>query len=306
MPGELPQSPDHPSEASTAPPRQARQGRLAIIAGGGRLPHHVADAARAHGENPYIIALTGEAGDGWGGYDSCTLGIGNFRDISATFRNEGIDRVVLSGGVQRRPEWRDIRPTLKTLSRVPAVLKTLISGGDDAVLKMAIALIEASGARVIGVQDIVPELLADIGPIGRISPDDDDQRDIAAATAAANALGKLDVGQGAIAVGGRVVALEGPEGTDAMIARVAGLRRDGRISQRRRGVLVKLCKPQQDLRADLPSIGPSTVESALAAGLAGIAVEAGRALVLERAATIDLADRSGLFVTGLDRALPVS
>jgi DUF1009 family protein len=285
-------------------PASGSRGRLAIIAGGGGLPHHVADAARAHGEDPYIIALTGETAGQWSGYDNCTLGIGNFRDISATFRREGIDRVVLTGGVRRRPEWRDIRPTLKTLSRVPAVLKTLISGGDDAVLKMAIALIEASGARVIGVQDIVPDLLAEIGPLGRAAPDDEDLRDIIAATAAANALGALDVGQGAIAVGGRVVALEGPEGTDAMIARVAGLRRDGRISQRRRGVLVKLCKPQQDLRADLPSIGPSTVESAHAAGLAGIAVEAGRALVLERAATLERADRLGLFVTGLDRTQP--
>ena len=287
-------------------PASGSRGRLAIIAGGGGLPHHVADAARAPGENPYIIALTGETAGQWSDYDTCTLGIGNFRDISATFRREGIDRVVLTGGVRRRPEWRDIRPTLKTLSRVPAVLKTLISGGDDAVLKMAIALIEASGARVIGVQDIVPDLLAEIGPLGRVAPGDDDLRDIIAATAAANALGALDVGQGAIAVGGRVVALEGPEGTDAMIARVAGLRRDGRISQRRRGVLVKLCKPQQDLRADLPSIGPSTVESAFAAGLAGIAEEAGRALVLERAATLESADRLGLFVTGLDRTRPVA
>lgn len=284
--------------------RSDAKGRLAIIAGGGALPHHVAEAARRHGEDPFIIALAGEAGDAWAGYERTVLGIGNFREISAVFRSHGIDRVVLSGGVRRRPEWRDIRPTLRTLSRVPAVLRTLISGGDDAVLKMAIQLIEASGARVIGVQDIMPDLLAEIGPLGQLTPSEEDRRDIAAGMAAANALGRLDVGQGAVAVGGRVVALEGPEGTDAMLARVAGLRRDGRISQRRRGVLVKLCKPQQDLRADLPSIGPSTVEGAHAAGLAGIAVEAGRALVLERGETLARAQRRGLFVTGLDRDPP--
>lgn len=279
-------------------------GRLAIIAGGGMLPHHVADAARLHGEEPFIIALANEADQDWSGYESCSLGIGNFRDITAVFRQKGIDRVVLSGGVRRRPEWRDIKPTLKTLARVPHVLKTLMSGGDDTVLKMAIELIEVSGARVIGVQDIVPELLAEIGPLGSHVPNSEDRRDIEVAVEAAVALGRLDVGQGAIAVGGRIVALEGPEGTDAMLKRVAQLRADGRISSRRKGVLVKLCKPQQDQRADLPSIGPSTVLGAFEAGLAGIAVEAGRALVLEREAMVAAARARNIFVTGIDRSHP--
>ncbi|MEK1927788.1 MAG: LpxI family protein [Rhizobium giardinii] len=282
--------------------RPETRGRLAIIAGGGMLPHHVAEAAQARGENPYIIALSNETVLDWSDFDHQFLGIGNFKSISAVFRAEGIDRVVLSGAVRRRPEWRDIKPTFKTLAKVPGVLKTLLSGGDDAVLKMAIELIEASGARVIGVQDIIPELLAQTGPLGAIEPDKDDWKDIEVAAAAAVALGRLDVGQGAVAVGGRVVALEGPEGTDAMLARVAGLRTEGRISTRRRGVLVKLCKPQQDLRADLPSIGASTIEGARAAGLAGIAIEAGRALVLERSATISQATEAGIFVTGIDRA----
>ncbi|MCV9965293.1 LpxI family protein [Pararhizobium sp. BT-229] len=282
--------------------RPENRGRLAIIAGGGMLPHHVAEAAQARGENPYIIALSNENGLDWSDFDHETLAIGNFKAISAVFRTQGIDRVVLSGAVRRRPEWRDIKPTFKTLTKVPGVLKTLLSGGDDAVLKMAIELIEASGARVIGVQDIIPDLLAETGPLGARAPDADDWRDIKVAATAAIALGKLDVGQGAVAVGGRVVALEGPEGTDAMLARVAALRAEGRISARRRGVLVKLCKPQQDLRADLPSIGASTVMGAQAAGLAGIAVEAGRALVLERKEMIPLAEETGIFLTGIDRA----
>ncbi|WP_075288870.1 LpxI family protein [Pararhizobium arenae] len=281
-----------------------KTGRLAIIAGGGMLPHHVADAARLHGEDPYIIALSNEADQDWTGFDHCSLGIGNFRDITATFRAQGIDRVVLSGGVRRRPEWRDLKPTFKTLAKVPSVLSTLLSGGDDAVLKMAIELIEASGARVIGVQEIVPELLADIGPLGSLTPNSEDRRDIEIAVEAAVALGRLDVGQGAVAVGGRVVALEGPEGTDAMLRRVGQLRADGRISSRRKGVLVKLCKPQQDQRADLPSVGPSTVLGAYEAGLAGVAVEAGRALVLERDALLSAAKAHGIFVTGIDRTHP--
>lgn len=277
--------------------------RLAIIAGGGLLPLHVAEAARTHGENPFIIALANESERDWSPFDHTTLGIGNFKAISGVFRDAGIGRVVMSGAVRRRPDWRDIKPTLKSLVKIPSVLRTLLSGGDDAVLKMAIELIETNGARVIGVQDIVPELLAEIGTLGARAPGAEDQVDIEAAEAAAIALGHLDVGQGAVAVGGRVVALEGPEGTDAMLERVARLKADGRISSRRRGVLVKLCKPQQDLRADLPSIGPSTIKGAQAAGLAGIAVESGRALVLDREEMIALANEAGLFVTGVDRAL---
>ncbi len=182
-------------------------------------------------------------------------------------------------------------------------VKTLLAGGDDVVLKMVIGLIEAQGCHVIGAHEIAPDLLAETGPIGAVSPSADDWRDITRGAEAAEALGLLDVGQGAVSVGGRIVALEGVEGTDAMLERVAHLRAEKRISQHRKGVLVKLCKPQQDVRADLPSIGRSTIENARKAGLAGIAVEAGRALVIEREALISAADEAGLFVIGIDRGL---
>lgn len=273
--------------------------RLAIIAGGGMLPRYVADAARARGENPYIFALRDESGEDWSGYEHETVSIANHTAIGAAFRREGIGRAVLSGWVRRRPEWRDIRAPFKILFVIPSVVRTLLKGGDDTVLRMVIRLIEAEGVRVVGVQEIVPELLGTEGPLGRLVPDAAAEADIAAAVAAALALGRLDVGQGAVAVGGRVIALEGAEGTDGMLERVAELRAAGRISQRRQGVLVKLCKPGQDLRADLPAIGIETVRRAKAAGLAGIAVEAGRSLVLAREAVIAEADAEGLFVTGI-------
>ncbi|MBB3974839.1 hypothetical protein GGQ64_000015 [Rhizobium azooxidifex] len=273
--------------------------RLAIIAGGGLLPIHVARAARLHGEDPFILALSNEAEQDWSEFDHAGVGVGDYAGISRIFSTEGIDRAVLSGSVRRRPEWRDIRPTVRTLMQVPGIVRTLLNGGDDTVLKMVIRLIEANGVRVVGADEIAPELLAAEGPIGAVKPDDEAARDIAAASAAALALGSLDVGQGAVAVGGRVIALEGAEGTDLMLERVASLRREGRISRRRKGVLVKLCKPNQDRRADLPSIGVDTVRRAAEAGLAGIACEAGRSLVLDRAALIEEADRAGLFVTGI-------
>jgi DUF1009 family protein len=280
------------------------KGRLAIIAGKGFLPLYVARAARDAGEQPLILALSNEADQPFDGFEIVSVGVGDLSAIEKLFRDKQIGRVILSGGVRRRPDWRDIRPTFRTILKVPSVVRTLLSGGDDTVLQMVIKLIEAMGCEVLGAQDIVPNLLAKTGPIGRITPSDDDRRDIQKAVEAALALGNLDIGQGAVSVGGRVVALEGVEGTDRMLERVEGLRAEGRISARRKGVLVKLCKPQQDTRADLPTIGLSTIAHAASAGLAGVAIEAGRALVLDEQAMIAAADEAGLFIYGVDPGLP--
>ncbi len=284
-----------------AGPTQNRSadGRLAILAGGGQLPVHVAEAARRNGEDPFIIGLRAEVDRDWSRFDHVLIGTGDFSALERAVKANGITRMVMSGGVKRRPEWRELRPTLGTLLKMPAIVSTLLRSGDDQVLRMVIALLESCGVRVIGAQEIAPDLLAETGALGRANPKPQDLADIDAARAAALALGKLDIGQGAVAVGGRVVALEGPEGTDEMLNRVADLRRQGRISKSRRGVLVKFGKPQQDERADLPSIGLGTVRGLVSAGLAGVAVEAGRSLLLEREATIAAADEAGLFLLGI-------
>lgn len=266
------------------------------------MPVYVADAARRAGEDPLIIALRHESDSRFEGFERVEIGVGDMAGLKAALAGGNIRRVVLSGGVKRRPEFREIRPTLATLIKLPSVVRTLLSGGDDTVLQMVIRLIEAHGARVIGAHEVAPDLIATLGPLGSAMPDEAARRDIARAAAAAVALGSLDVGQGAVSVGGRIVALEGVEGTDRMLMRVAELRDEGRISASRRGVLVKMCKPTQDVRADLPTIGRSTILNAARAGLAGVAVEAGRALVLEREAMIAAANETGLFVCGIDRA----
>lgn len=280
--------------------RQLGHDRLAIIAGGGQLPHHVAAAARAAGDSPFVILLEGEATGDWTDFPHERLGIGNFARLKSIFTQRSIGRVVLSGSVRARPVLSQIRPALSTILKLPSVLANLLSGGDDSVLTMVIDLIEAEGVKVIGVQDVVPGLIAKTGPVGTIGPTREALRDIDVAAKAARLLGALDIGQGAIAVGGRVVALEGPEGTDAMVRRVVEMRAEGRISRSRPGVLVKLCKPQQDRRVDLPSIGLSTLQNARTAGLSGIAMEAGRSIVLDMADVRSYADREGLFVIGIE------
>ncbi len=285
-------------------PQSSTAGRLAIIAGDGFLPIYLAQAARAAGDDPLMIRLRNETAQAFEGFETVTASIADIAGFASIFRQNGIGRVVLSGAVKRRPDWRDIRPNWKVLRQLPSLVGNLLSGGDDALLQAAIGIIEAQGCAVVGAHEIAPALLARVGPLGAHQPSDDDRRDVTKAAEAATRLGELDIGQGAVSIGGRVVALEGVEGTDQMLQRVAALRAEGRISARRKGVLVKLCKPQQDMRADLPSIGPSTVEHAARAGLAGIAVEAGRSLVLEEDKMVEAADRSGIFICGIDTGLP--
>ncbi|WP_420409270.1 LpxI family protein [Hoeflea sp.] len=278
------------------------KGRLGIVAGRGSFPVLVAQAARDLAHNPYIFALKDEADQDWSDFDAANLGIGDLSAFMQIVRREGIGAIVMAGGISRRPGIGDIRPTWTALKSAPQALRALLSGGDDKILRAATEMLERHGVQVLGAHEIAPDLLGQCGPLGNRRPDQSDRADIAAATQAAIALGRLDIGQGAVAVGGRVIALEGLEGTDAMLARVAGLRADGRLRAKSRGVLVKLCKQGQELRADLPAIGPDTVRNAHTAGLSGIAIEAGRSLVLQRGEVIAEANRLGLFVTGLEVA----
>lgn len=276
-------------------------GRLAIIAGRGSLPFHIANAARAANDDPFIIGLTGEAGEISDQFDHAFASVGDAARIFKLLRDNEVARVILSGGVNRRPEIGDIRFPLRSVLTLPRVINALLGAGDDKLLRLVISLMESVDCQVVGAQEIVPDLLATIGTITRCKPIEKDWKNIGAAGTGAMALGKLDVGQGAVAIGGRIVALEAAEGTDGMLHRVRELRAVGRISKKRKGVLVKLCKPQQDERADMPSIGPDTIRIAHEAGLTGVAIEAGRAFILDRSDVILEADRLGLFVVGVDR-----
>jgi hypothetical protein len=161
-------------------------------------------------------------------------------------------------------------------------------------------ILEQDGFRMVGVKDIAPDLLMPEGSLTRAAPDADAIADIARGRAVLGALSPYDVGQAVVVIDGHVVGVEDIEGTDGLLARVARLRGEGRIRARAaRGVLVKAPKSGQDLRFDLPTLGPRTVEGAARAQLAGIAIVAGNTIVAEPQAMIAAADGAGLFVTGL-------
>jgi hypothetical protein len=286
---------------SGADVRVASRRRLAIVAGRGRLPLDVAEAARQAGEDPFIIGIEGEVSGDLSGYDHAVVGLGNASGLRRILKQAAIGRVVLSGGINRRPELSEIRPPLRVLFKLPGMLRTVFGGGDDKVLRLVMGLIESENCRVVGAQDVVPNLLATTQCLTQAKPNKVDWKNINIARRGALALGRLDVGQGAVAVSGRIVALEGAEGTDGMLQRVADLRKSGRISPNARGALVKFCKPQQDVRADLPSIGLTTIGNLAEAGLSGVAVEAGRSLILDRDEAVAKADSLGLFIVGVTR-----
>ena len=161
------------------------------------------------------------------------------------------------------------------------------------------AIIEREGVRVVGAHEIAPCLLAAFGPIGARAPSEEDETDIALGASLLGALSTFDAGQGAVVAAGRVLAIEAAEGTDAMLARVAEMRANGRLRLAGlAGVLVKAPKRGQDLRLDMPAVGPKTIEGAVKAQLRGVAIAAGRVLVLERALCARRADAAGLFVAG--------
>jgi DUF1009 family protein len=280
----------------------AHGARIGIVAGGGKLPVQVAKGLSEQGFSPFIVMVEGEVdGDsGLGGYDHEKLRLEDVGSLMPMLRRHRITHLVLAGEIKRRPRLAAMRFNLGLLVILPLAVMGL-ARGDDGLLRIIVRGLEARGITVVGAHEVVPELVADEGPMTKAVPKKSDWRDIEAARAAAEAIGALDIGQGAVAIGGRAIALEGIEGTDGLLERVRDLRSHGRLAGKAGGVLVKCAKPGQEVRADLPSVGPQTVEAAYAAGLSGIAVEAGRSLVLEGPALVARADALGLFVFGLPK-----
>lgn len=260
-------------------------GVLGIVAGGGPLPRLVAHAATARGRPVFILGFAGVTADETRAGRMVPLGA--VGEAMAALRAERVDEVVLAGPVPR-PRLGDLRMD----ARAARLLGRVMFGrlGDDAGLRAVIAESEHEGMRVIGAHEAAPELLAPLGRVGEVEADEADLRDLEAGIEGCRQLG--DAGQAVIVRDGRIVDREGPDGTDALLA---GLGRG------HGGVMVKLPKPGQDRRVDLPTIGPRTVELAAAAGLRGLFVEADGTLLIDRAGISDTADRNGLFVVGVGR-----
>ncbi|MBP2298570.1 LpxI family protein [Azospirillum picis] len=277
----------------TAEPRTDAGAKLAILAGGGTLPARIAAAVRGQGREVFIVAFDGHTDpETVSGLPHLWSRFGAAGTILRRLHDEGVGEVVFAGPV-RRPSFTELMPDWRTARFLARVGTRAL--GDDGLLRAVVREVEEDGFRVVGLHDLLKDLLTAPGLVGRHSPDADAERDIARGVEVARALGALDVGQGAVVQQGIVLAVEAVEGTDAMLDRCGSLRRPGPG-----GVLVKVKKPKQDRRIDLPTMGLTTVERAAAAGLRGIAIEAGGSLLVDRAAVAEAADRLGLFVLGIE------
>jgi len=272
---------------------------IGLIAAGGVMPFAVADSLTARGINPVLFALRGACDPvrverfrhHW-------ISIGQLGKATRLFRAENCRDLVFIGTLVR-PALSEVRldwGTLRVIGRVWAAFR----GGDDHLLSGIGRILEQDGFRMVGIKDVAPDLLMPQGCLTLETPDEKAAADIAQGRELLRALSPFDIGQATVVIDGHVVGVEDIEGTDGLLARVARLRAEGRIRARTaRGVLVKAPKSGQDLRFDLPTMGPRTVEGAAAAQLAGIAIVAGNTIVVEPQAVIEAADAAGLFVTGL-------
>ncbi|MDI4234507.1 UDP-2,3-diacylglucosamine diphosphatase LpxI [Bradyrhizobium sp. Arg237L] len=272
---------------------------VGVIAGGGAMPFAVAESLAKRGMAPVLFALRGACDPvRVEGFRHRWISVGQLGRATRLFREEGCRDLIFIGTLMR-PALSEIRLDLKTL-RVLANVIRAFRGGDDHLLSGVGRILEQDGFRMVGIKDVAPDLLMPEGCITRTTPAGNASADIARGREVLAALGPFDIGQAAVVIDGHVVAVEDIEGTDGLLARVARLRADGRIrAQSGRGVLVKAPKSGQDLRYDLPTVGPRTVEGAAKAGLAGIAVIAGNTLAAEPQAIIEAADARRLFVVGV-------
>ena len=267
---------------------------LGIIAGAGALPRMMMKACHQLGRPFFVVALEGAADDETiydAGDAVAWARIGAIGRIIDLLRDNQVGEIVLAGKVPR-PKITSLRPDMKGTKLLARVGTQLVTGDND-LLNNIVSFIEEEGFRVIGADQVMKELLAPEGLIGNIYPDKRAQADIEFGARIARDIGALDIGQSVVVQNNTVIGVEAIEGTDKLIERCGYLKIEDKG-----GVLVKVKKPQQDTRVDLPTIGIATIEKLAAAGLAGLAVEAGATLILDRRELARKADQLGVFVIG--------
>lgn len=288
---------------------QQTQSRIAILAGGGSLPVEAAVAAQQAGHAVLVVAIADEAdlstlpsniertGIEWGQLGALVKMLSNFRT----------DQLVIVGSISKRPDYSSLRLDWGTVQLLPRILTIVLGGGDATVLDKIADLFSERGFTLAGVHEIAPALIAGEGHLAGPTTGSQSEKDALVAATAAWTAGHLDMGQGAIVVNNRIVAMEGAEGTDGLLERVQSMRAAKRFNAKARaGVLAKCLRPVQDMRLDVPTIGPQTIVNAHAAGLSGIVLEAGAVLISQQDQTFALCEKHGvtLFAWPRDHFVP--
>jgi DUF1009 family protein len=257
------------------------------------MPVEIVRSCRARGIEVYVAGLLPWADEAvYHDIDHVMARLGEVGKMMKFFKSHGVVDLVLAGGI-KRPALKELIPDIEAIKILAKVALTKIS--DDGLFRAMIGEIESRGFHVCGIEEVVPEMLFQAGVYGRVKPSAGDQDDIRRGVEIARALGAVDVGQAVVIQEGIVLAVEAVEGTDAMLSRASALKKPGKAP-----VMVKILKPGQDTRVDLPAIGIQTVEQLSKYGIGGIAVQAGGILVIEREAVIAAADAAKIFIIGMN------
>ncbi|MEK9671599.1 MAG: UDP-2,3-diacylglucosamine diphosphatase LpxI [Rhodospirillaceae bacterium] len=267
---------------------------LGIVAGGGRLPEILVSGCARRGRPVLVVQLDGQ-GDPARYHPHATVMVvrpGRAGRIIKCFKDAGVTELVFAGSVLR-PTLSQVMPdwwAAKFLARTGAY-----SRGDDGLLRAIVRALEVEeGFSVTGPDQLMPDIVAPAGRIAGPAPDSALLKMAQAAVAAARELGRRDLGQAVVFGPDGLIAEEGKSGTEGLV--------NGAASGAGGGILVKVMKPGQERRVDLPAIGPDTVDQVVRAGLNGVAVEAGNSLILDWEAVRDKADQAGISVFGLETA----
>ena len=267
--------------------------RFGLIAGNGRFPLLFAEAARAAGVEVIAVAHKGETPPELADCapDVTWVHVGELGKIIATFQAAGVTEAVMAGGIYKVGALINIQPDARGM----AFIGKLPNLNDDVILRGVARELEDEGITIVESTRFLPALVPAAGTLTRTEPDAAQWKDIRLGVAAAKAIGRWDIGQSVVVKRGTVIAVEGAEGTNATIRRGGELAGAG-------GVVVKVSKPRQDLRFDVPAVGPDTVTVMHEAGAQVLAVEAGKTLLIERPAFVEQANRYDLSVVAVDPA----
>ena len=266
--------------------------KIGIIAGGGQFPLLFAKAAHSQGVKVYAAAHHGETDEALTGHVARLqwVKLGQLGKIIDFFKQEGIKKTVFIGSITKTNIFRDVRPDLKGLG----LWNKINIKQDDTILRAVADHLEKDGIEVVSSTGYVPELLFPKGILTRKKPTKDQMRDIVFGWEIAHTLGNLDIGQCVVVRNQTVLAVEAIEGTDATILRGGTLGKE-------KAVVVKLRKPNQDLRFDLPAVGMKTIDSMKEVRAAVLAVEAKYALFFDRESVIQAADKAGIIIIGFEK-----
>jgi DUF1009 family protein len=283
---------------------------LGLIAGNGRFPFLLLDAARAEGLRVVVAAIKEETDPAMDSRaavdpDGITvhwLSLGELSRLIETFQREGVTRAVMAGQVKHKQIFSSIRPDW----RLAKLLLNLRTRNTDMLLGAVAKVLEDEGITLLSSTAFLEPLLAPAGVLTARAPDDAELADIAYGLRVARGIAGFDLGQTVVIAASACVAVEAMEGTDATVARAGQLfaaMDDEASTLQRRLTVVKVAKPKQDMRFDVPVCGVPTIEAMRAAGATCLCVEAGRTLLFDRAAMVAAADAEGIAIVGEPHAL---